>query len=70
MSEFEGDGLSNQDFEKSLKRFEDMISSGNQQFFDADELEEIIDYIKPYLLYLLNNYYNLNENYYSKIDNF
>ena len=44
MSEFEGDGLSNQDFEKSLKRFEDMISSGTQQFFDADELEEIIDY--------------------------
>jgi tetratricopeptide (TPR) repeat protein len=44
MSEFEGDGLSNQDFEKSLKRFEEMISSGSQQFFDADELEEIIDY--------------------------
>ena len=44
MSEFEGDGPSNQDFEKSLKRFEDMISSGSHQFFDADELEEIIDY--------------------------
>ena len=44
MSEFEGDGLSNQDFEKSLKRFEDMVSSGGHEFFDADELEEIIDY--------------------------
>lgn len=44
MSEFEGDGLSNEDFEKSLKRFEDMISTGAQYFFDADELEEIIDY--------------------------
>ena len=44
MSEFEGDGLSNEDFEKSLKRFEEMISSDSPQFFDADELEEIIDY--------------------------
>ena len=44
MSEFEGEGLSNEDFEKSLKRFEEMISSDAPQFFDADELEEIIDY--------------------------
>ena len=44
MSEFEGDGLSNEDFENSLKRFEEMISSDKPQFFDADELEEIIDY--------------------------
>ncbi|MFO0323204.1 MAG: tetratricopeptide repeat protein [Bacteroidota bacterium] len=44
MSEFEGDGLSNEDFENSLKRFEEMVSSNETQFFDADELEEIIDY--------------------------
>ncbi len=44
MSEFEGDGLSNEDFEKSLKRFEDMMTTGEHHFFDADELEEIIDY--------------------------
>lgn len=44
MSEFDGEGLSNQDFEKSLKRFEEMLSGGVHQFFDADELEEIIDY--------------------------
>ena len=44
MSEFEGEGFNNQDFEKSLKRFEDMISSGSTEFFDADELEEIIEY--------------------------
>ena len=44
MSEFEGDGLSNEDFEESLKRFEDMITNGSHHFFDADELEEIIDY--------------------------
>lgn len=44
MSEFDGEGLSNQDFEQSLKRFEDMVSAGAHHFFDADELEEIIDY--------------------------
>ena len=44
MSEFEGEGLSNEDFENSLKRFEEMIASNTSQFFDADELEEIIEY--------------------------
>ena len=33
MSEFEGDGLSNEDFENSLKRFEEMVSSNTPQFF-------------------------------------
>jgi len=44
MSEFEGEGLSSEDFENSLKRFEEMIASNTSQFFDADELEEIIEY--------------------------
>lgn len=44
MSEFDGEGLNNQDFENCLKRFEEMVATGNHYFFDADELEEIIDY--------------------------
>jgi hypothetical protein len=37
------------------------------------KLEEIIDYIKPYLLYLFNNntyysHYDLNSNYYTNVD--
>jgi tetratricopeptide (TPR) repeat protein len=44
MSAFDGEGFDDQDFEEVLKRFEEMLSTGKHGFFDADELEEIIDY--------------------------
>jgi len=46
MSAFDddSDGLNENEFEENLKLFEDMLATGQTQFFDADDIEEIIDY--------------------------
>src|SRR5687767_3229085 len=52
MSEFEDDAEANdKEFERNLKRFEEMLAGGAAQFFDADDLEEIIDYYLQWLNY-------------------
>ena len=51
MSHFDGEDFEGQDFEDVLKRFEDMLTSGTSAFFDADELEDIIDYYFQWLNY-------------------
>jgi tetratricopeptide (TPR) repeat protein len=51
MSEFDGEGFDDQEFEKILKRFEDMIQTGDHAFFDADEIEEVIEYYFQWLNY-------------------
>src|ERR1044071_8007501 len=51
MSEFDGEGFDDQDFEKVLKRFEDMVAGGENGFFDADEIEEIIEYYFQWMNY-------------------
>lgn len=40
MSEFEGDGLSNEDFENSLKRFEEMMNTGEHHFLMRTNLKK------------------------------
>ena len=37
------------EFEENLKLFEEMLVSGQPQFFDADDIEEIIDYYLQWL---------------------
>jgi tetratricopeptide (TPR) repeat protein len=49
MSEFEDEGMNDKEFEESLRRFENMINNGENSFFDADELEEIIEYYMQWL---------------------
>lgn len=45
MREFDDDeGLDGKSFEENLKRFEEMLAGSATCFFDADEIEEIIDY--------------------------
>ena len=39
------------EFEENLKKFEEMQAGGPPHFFDADELEEIIDYYLQWLNY-------------------
>ena len=51
MSHFDGEDFEGQDFEEVLKRFEDMLANGTAGFFDADELEEIIEYYFQWLNY-------------------
>ncbi|MBK7669260.1 MAG: hypothetical protein IPJ32_19115 [Sphingobacteriaceae bacterium] len=51
MSHFDGEDFEGQDFEEVLKRFEDMLANGNAAFFDADELEDIIEYYFQWLNY-------------------
>jgi len=51
MSEFEDQGMNDKEFEGILKRFEDLINNGVNSFFDADELEEIIEYYMQWLNY-------------------
>ena len=51
MSHFEGEDFEGQDFEEVLKRFEDMLTTGKHSFFDADELEDIIEYYFQWLNY-------------------
>ena len=54
MSAFEDDdaeGLSDKEFEENLKKFEEMLSTGQTHFFDADDIEEIIDYYLQWLNY-------------------
>jgi tetratricopeptide (TPR) repeat protein len=53
MSGFHDDaeGQDDKEFEKNLKRFEDMLANGETYFFDADDIEEIIDYYLQWLNY-------------------
>ena len=53
MSAFDddADGQHENEFEENLKLFEDMMVSGQPQFFDADDIEEIIDYYLQWLNY-------------------
>ena len=47
MSAFDDDdenGQHENEFEENLKRFENMLANDKPDFFDADNLEEIIDY--------------------------
>ena len=43
--------MNDKEFEEILKRFENMINGGESTFFDADELEEVIDYYMQWLNY-------------------
>src|SRR3954470_5604422 len=53
MSEYDddADGLNDKEFEENLKLFEDMLATGQVHFFDADDIEEIIDYYLQWLNY-------------------
>ncbi|MBK6522643.1 MAG: hypothetical protein IPG08_10050 [Sphingobacteriaceae bacterium] len=51
MSEFDDEGMNDKEFEEILKRFENMINNGESSFFDADELEEVIEYYMQWLNY-------------------
>src|SRR6218665_564281 len=53
MSAFEDDDSEGNDkeFEENLRLFEDMLATGQAHFFDADDLEEIIDYYLQWLNY-------------------
>src|SRR3954471_5497009 len=53
MSEFDDDaeGLNDKEFEENLKLFEDMLATGQVHFFDADDIEEIIDYYLQWVNY-------------------
>src|SRR5881392_3298379 len=53
MSEFDddGEGLNDKEFEENLRHFEDMLANNTPHFFDADVLEEIIDYYLQWLNY-------------------
>jgi hypothetical protein len=53
MSAFDDDdeGLNEREFEENLRLFEDMLTNGNVHFFDADDIEEIIDYYLQWVNY-------------------
>ena len=53
MSAFDDDaeGSSEREFEENLKRFENMLAGGENYYFDADDLEEIIDYYLQWINY-------------------
>ena len=53
MSEYDddADGLNDKEFEENLRLFEDMLVTGQVHFFDADDIEEIIDYYLQWLNY-------------------
>lgn len=47
----DADGLNDKEFEENLKLFENMLTNGQIHFFDADDIEEIIDYYLQWLNY-------------------
>ena len=47
----DADGLNDKEFEENLKLFENMLANGQIHFFDADDIEEIIDYYLQWLNY-------------------